>query len=194
MMFPPFLNEAWTAALVNHLWQSTVVVLMAWLLTLILRSNHAAARYWVWMIASVKFVIPFSGLITAGEWLRTGVATPIQRPVLAAVMQEITQPFPRNAPAAAVEYFGQPALVAAHHTNLLPAILIAVWLCGFFAFTFSWARKWWQIRAAVRASSPINLQANVTVLSSPGVLEPGIFGIVRPVLLLPKNISDRLSS
>jgi hypothetical protein len=48
MMFPAFsngtwTNEAWTAALVNHLWQSTVVVLIAWLLTLILRNNHAAA-------------------------------------------------------------------------------------------------------------------------------------------------------
>lgn len=197
MMFPPFSNGAWTtneawAALVNHLWQSTVAVLVAWLLTLILRNNHAAARYWVWMIASVKFVIPFSLLIAVGEWLRTGVATPIQRPALAAVMQEITQPFPQNAPPAAVEYFGQPALVAAHHMNLLPGILLAVWMCGFFAFTFSWARKWWQIRAAVRASSPLNLQADVTVLSSPGVLEPGIFGIVRPVLLLPENISDRL--
>ena len=72
-------NEAWTAALVNHLWHSTVVVLMAWFLTLILRNNHAGARYWVWMIASVKFVIPFALLIAIGEWLGTGVATPIQR-------------------------------------------------------------------------------------------------------------------
>jgi uncharacterized protein (TIGR03435 family) len=37
------------------------------------------------------------------------------------------------------------------------------------------------------------LLANVPVLSSPRLLEPGVFGIVRPVLLLPENISDRLS-
>jgi beta-lactamase regulating signal transducer with metallopeptidase domain len=40
----------------------------------------------------------------------------------------------------------------------------------------------------------IKLPANVTVLSSPRLLEPGVFGIVRPVLLLPENISDRLSA
>ena len=73
MMFPAFWNETWTngvwtPALVNHLWQSTVVVLIAWLLTLTLRSNQARTRYWVWMIASVKFLIPFSLLIAAGEW------------------------------------------------------------------------------------------------------------------------------
>ena len=45
MMFPSFWNEAWTAALVNHLWQSTVVVLpMAWLLALALRNNATQRR------------------------------------------------------------------------------------------------------------------------------------------------------
>jgi hypothetical protein len=78
MMFPAFCNEAqteaWSAALANHLWQSTVVVLIAWLLTLLLRSNQARTRYWIWMIASVKFLIPFSVLIAAGEFLQTAVA------------------------------------------------------------------------------------------------------------------------
>jgi hypothetical protein len=36
-----FWNESWTSAVVNHLWQSTVVVAIAWLLTLALRKNHA---------------------------------------------------------------------------------------------------------------------------------------------------------
>jgi len=189
-------DQAWTAALVNHLWQSTVVVLLAWLLTLILRNNHAGARYWVWMIASVKFVIPFALLMAIGEWFGTVVATPIERPALAVVMQEITQPFPQTAPAPAVEYFGPASLVATHHMNLLPAILIAVWLCGLLVISFSWAGRWFQIRAAVRASSPMQIERfrEMPVLSCPGVLEPGVFGIVRPVLLLPENIGDRLSA
>ena len=71
MMFPAFWNEAWTAALANHLWQSTAVTGIAWLLSLSLRNNHARTRYWVWMIASVKYLIPFSLLIAAGESLRS---------------------------------------------------------------------------------------------------------------------------
>ena len=44
MIFPAFWSEFPTAALVNHLWQSTVFVLIAWLLTLLLRNNQARAR------------------------------------------------------------------------------------------------------------------------------------------------------
>jgi len=188
-------NEVWTAALVNHLWQSTIVVLVAWILTLALRTNQARTRYWVWMIASVKFLIPFSLLIAAGESLRTAVATPAKRPALAAVMEQITQPFPQTAAASTAEHLSKAPLVPEHYANLLPVILLSVWLCGFLSMVFSWARTWWTIRAVVRASSamPIKLPANVPVLSSPRMLEPGVFGIVRPVLLLPENINDRLS-
>ncbi len=93
MMFSAF----WTAALFNHLWQSTVVTLIAWLLARMLRSNQARTRYWVWMIASVKFLLPFSLLIAAGESLRSTLSTPIERPAFAAVMEQITQPFPQTA-------------------------------------------------------------------------------------------------
>jgi bla regulator protein BlaR1 len=191
-------NEAWTAALINHLWQSTLVVLIAWLLALALRSNQAGTRYWVWMIASVKFLIPFSLLIAAGESLRTAVATPIQRPAFAAVMEQITQPFSQTTSAA--DHLGKAPLVPGHYSNPLSIILVAVWSCGFLAIVFSWVRGWWKIRAAVRASLPmqitmrITMSNNVPVLSSPRLLEPGVFGIVCPVLLLPESISDRLSA
>ena len=187
-------NQVWIAALFNHLWQSTLVVLIAWLLTFILRSNQARTRYWVWMIASVKFVIPFSLLIAAGESMRTAVATPIERPALAAVIEQITQPFSQTTSAA--DHLSKAPLVPEHYANLLSLILVAVWLCGFLPIVFSWVGGWWRIRAAVRASSPmqIKLTDNLPVLSSSGLLEPGVFGIVRPVLLLPENISDRLSA
>src|ERR1700691_3521467 len=96
MMTPAFWNEAWTAGLVNHLWQSTVVALIAWLLALTLRNNSARSRYWVWMAASMKFLVPFSTFIAAGEWIRSAIANPIQRPALAAVMEQIAQPFPQT--------------------------------------------------------------------------------------------------
>jgi hypothetical protein len=70
---------------------------IAWLLTLSLRNNHARTRYWVWMIASVKYLIPFSLLIAAGESLRSLFATPIQRPAFAAVLEQMTLPFPQAA-------------------------------------------------------------------------------------------------
>ncbi|HEY4085460.1 MAG TPA: hypothetical protein VGM43_05955, partial [Bryobacteraceae bacterium] len=53
-------------AIANHLWQSTLFAVAAGLLTLTLRKNRAAVRYWVWLAASVKFLIPFSLLIRIG--------------------------------------------------------------------------------------------------------------------------------
>ena len=39
-------------AVANHLWQSTTFAVVAALLALALKRNHARARYWVWMAAS----------------------------------------------------------------------------------------------------------------------------------------------
>ena len=78
---------SWTAALVNHLWQSTAVVVIAWLLAAALKKNHARVRYWVWFAASVKFLLPFSLLIAAGEWMRSLVPVPAAQPEVASVME-----------------------------------------------------------------------------------------------------------
>ena len=44
------------AALINHLWQSTLFCCGAWLITLLLRANSASLRHWIWLLASVKFL------------------------------------------------------------------------------------------------------------------------------------------
>jgi uncharacterized protein (TIGR03435 family) len=196
MMSPSFWNETWTVALINHLWQSTVVVLMAWLLALTLRKNHAKTRYWVWMIASLKFLVPFSLLIAAGESLRVRMVAPIQQPAFANVMEQFTQPFAQTAShaTATAAYAGAAPAIASRHAEYWPLVFLAIWLCGALFIVFSWTRSWWKIRSIVRASSPMTLLAEVPVLSSPNLLEPGIFGIVRPVLLLPKGIDERLTS
>ena len=194
---PQSLSAAWAVIapeVGNHLWQSTVVVLMAWFLTLALRDNHARTRYWVWMIASLKFLVPFSLLIAAGESIRARIATPIQRPAFDAVMGQFTQPFAWNASHASATYAGAATVLASGYTNVWSIILLAVWLCGALAIVFSWTRSWWKIRSIVGASSAMTLLADVPVFSSPNLLEPGIFGIVRPVLLLPEGIDNRLTS
>ena len=84
--------------------------------------------------------------------------------------------------------------IAAHHVNILPIVGRGLWLAGFLLKVLCWLRSWWQIRAAARASSQMALLAEIPVLASPRLLEPGVFGILRPVLLLPESISDRLSS
>jgi len=77
----------------NHLWQSTGFAAVAVLLALALRANHARARYWLWLAASVKFLVPFSALAaiggTLGRWLAP--TAPVSR--VPFVMEQIVQPF-----------------------------------------------------------------------------------------------------
>jgi uncharacterized protein (TIGR03435 family) len=183
-----------TSALENHLWQSTVVAALAGLLALALRGNQARTRYWLWMIASAKFLIPFSLLVVAGGYLRPAAPAPIAQPAVSAVLEQITQPFSQT-PSSSV---AAPTVVAptivAHNENLLPIILLTLWTCGFLIVAFSWWRKWRTVRAAVHAASHMAAVADVPVLSSPSLLEPGVFGIIQPVLLLPEGITDRLTA
>jgi hypothetical protein len=99
MIAPLFWSEAsnlpWAGILANHLWQSTVIAVMVWLLALTLRKNCAHTRYRLWMAASVKFLVPFSLFIQAGEWLRPIVAAPAQTPAAASAMEQIARPFHR---------------------------------------------------------------------------------------------------
>jgi len=193
MMSSAIWQEVWTASLVNHLWQSTLVVLIAWLLTLALRNNQARYRYWIWMIASIKFLIPFSLLIAAGHALRPAVSAPIQRPALAAVMQQVAQPYPQSSGFGSIDFAGEAPFAAAEHYDLLPLLVAGVWLCGFLAIIASWVRSWRHLRTALRGSPWVNSFSGVPVLSSPHPVEPGVFGIFRPVLLLPENIGECLS-
>ena len=79
--------------LANHLWQSTLFAAAAWLLTLAVRTNRAAVRYWIWMAASVKFFIPFSLLVSIGSQLGWRTAPAIAQPRFTNVMNEISRAF-----------------------------------------------------------------------------------------------------
>ena len=52
--------------ILHHLWQSTLFTMAAWALTLVLRQQRARVRYWVWLAASYKFLVPFSLLTSVG--------------------------------------------------------------------------------------------------------------------------------
>jgi len=192
-------NEGWFVSIINHLWQSTLVVLLALLLTWVLKRNQARTRYWVWMVASVKLLVPFSVFVAIGEWLRPAAALPAQSSQFASAIVNMAQPFSANSQnnQPVIVHLPEAAAIAAsspHHVHLLPAFFLTVWLCGFLFLLVRWARNWWAIRATVRSASPMPLSTDVPVLASSLLLEPGVFGIFRPVLLLPEKILNHLST
>ena len=181
-------NQALTATLCNHLWQSTVMTVIVWLLALSLRKNYARTRYRLWMVASVKFLVPFSLFINAGEWLRSAVAVPLQRPAVESVMEQVALPFPQGDALVAAGT----GVVTVPHSAVFP-LLAVFWACGSLVVAFSWWREWRRLWALMQAATPLALGVDVPVYSSSSLLEPGAFGIVRPVLMLPEGILGRLS-
>src|ERR1700730_18073165 len=170
--------------LTNHLWQSTFFAVVVAVLTLAFRKNRAQVRYWFWLSASLKFLVPFSLLMRLGghlEWVPTAKIT--TQPVSFTVMQ-ITQPFPDTLSFA-------PSTSGA--TAWFPIAILGLWMCGFGVIALVRFKAWLRIRAAVRSSSSLKMPAKVEVRSSPGLLEPGVIGWLRPVLLLPAGIIDRLT-
>jgi len=126
-MIPTDLSPLW-----NHLWQSTLCAPAVWLLTLAVRKNRAAVRYWLWFAASLKFLVPFPFLISAAgqlQWRTTPVNAP---PPIAFAVERVSQPFALPLSTSA------PA-----QSNSIPAILLVLWLTGVVIGIGFWLR-WWQ--------------------------------------------------
>jgi bla regulator protein blaR1 len=181
------MNPGYVSAVANHLWQSTLFAGFAGLLTLALRNNHARVRHGVWLAASCKFLIPLSLLMALGGHIRWWSATEQTQSNMFVVMDEVSQPF-------AIRSVSSPLSASAPYaTNPLPAVLWGIWGCGFLGISCSWWVRWRRLRTAVRRGSPMQFAIPIPVMSSPTLVEPGVFGVFRPVLLLPEGVFERLT-
>jgi len=170
--------------LLNHLWQSTLVVLLAGLLTLTLRENYASARYSIWLAASLKFLVPFSLLIGLGQqlgWLSVTGEPPQWTIIVSNIARPASIPnalaMPRSLPTA-LTYGGY--------------LLCAAWLLGFIAVVNRWGRQWGEVKSSVCKADKIDVGVSIETRSAASIIEPGVVGIRNPVLLLPSDISQRL--
>src|ERR1700722_9998319 len=85
----------------NHLWQSTVFGLSVAVLAMAFRNSRARVRFWLWLSASLKFLVPFSLLLSLGSHLapRPAAAKAATTPSAAVAMLQgaflqISEPFP----------------------------------------------------------------------------------------------------
>ncbi len=208
-MIGEYFSSTWTAlapGMANHLWQSTIFVFAAGMLTLLLRKHNARARHWLWLAASLKFLLPFSLLVGIGSRLSTEpAAKPSVSPVIYFAMEEITQPFSQ------LGVRVTPAHAPSISSSILPRLTQAIgalWLVGFLAVLVLWCVRWRRVSAAAKHAVPLQEGREVEVLRrmeriggirrplamllSRTSLEPGIFGIARPVLVWPDGISQHL--
>ena len=197
-------------ALANHLWQSTIFAAIAWLLIQVLQKNSARVRYSIWLLASLKFLLPLSLLITLGShlsWPSRPHATPPNVPVV----EFIGLPFGEHS----LQRDSQ--LTSSSGSASTPApnqptteALLAVWLVGFGAVgvsslfrvrrvreILSTARRLddgREIESLERARSLRGLTRRIECATTESVIEPGIHGILRPILILPSGIARQLEA
>jgi bla regulator protein blaR1 len=197
-------------ALGNHLWQSTIFALFAWLLVRVFRKNSARVRYWIWMLASLKFLFPLSLLVALGSHL-SGPAKQYVVAVDVPAIGFLGLPFGSNP-------FQKEFLAMATATSepdpspnqSATRGVVAIWLLGVGAVLasrlvrvrrvreiLSTARQLEdgrEIEAIERVKSRRGLTRKVRWATTESVIEPGIHGIFRPTLVLPSRLTELLDA
>jgi len=189
----------------DHLWQSTVFAALAALVAMALRHHRAQVRYWVWMAAALKFLVPFAALAAIGgevSW-RTIDVIPYENPVV--LIEAVSEPFSQSELTVRrpSRQTGGTSLFSLVGTALVP-----VWMLGSTGFLLLWLVRWSRVhrtrRRAVLMQDGREVHMLARVARGQGLrplplyatdtsLEPGVFGIVRPVLLWPRDIGLHLT-
>ncbi len=178
------MNMADLTSIANHVWQSTLFAGLAGLLTLAFRKNRARVRYGIWLAASCKFFVPLSWLIALGGLVRWRTAVEGASPNIAFVV-ETTQQF------AAPVVSAHPLATPSH--SMMPTVIFVIWVCGFVGISCAWWIRWRRIRAMVRNGPPVQVAIPIPAICSRAQAEPGVFGLLHPVLILPEGICERLA-
>jgi TonB family protein len=201
-------------SLANHLWQTTLIAAIAWIVVLLVRRAPARPRHLIWLIALVKFVVPSALLILASESCGIDISRPpagtsveiffqIAQPVSAVDSDgvKISEPSPVASPDGLVRQMG--------HSEIY-CLLTNFWLLGSLACLARWLLLRRRFARALKAGSEISdgpetvalcrasawlsLTRQVRLIESSEVCQPGVWRTWRPVVVLPKGLAGKLSA
>jgi uncharacterized protein (TIGR03435 family) len=102
-------------------------------------------------------------------------------------------------PLVTIPAVGAEVALTANGTNqaYFTSTALFLWFCGFAAISICWAARWKRVGELCRQATPLRMrectESAVPIMSAPGVVEPGVFGVFRPILLLPEGIGARLN-
>lgn len=193
----------WPAA-ADHLWQSTLFAAGVLLVTLVARRSPARVRHALWLVAAAKFFLPSQLFAWAAALAGLDSAWPSGRGeaaggAAAAFVYQLAEPAGSGLVA--------PAADAATHSELYCALTLA-WLSGTSALCAVWAlrrrearrtlagareaRSGREFEALARARRRLGLRADVRLVLTPHTVEPGVWGILRPAVVLPEAVAEHL--
>ncbi len=192
--------------LADHLWQATILTLLVLLATLLLNSGPARVRYALWLVASAKFIVPSALFALLARLAGFDVAALFGAESTKAMLifQQLAEPLSMLGE----KYRITVDAVSAQHTEIYCALTL-VWLAGSLALLTAWlwrrrlsahslkeARRVFEGReydALERACIRLRRKTPTTLLIARHKIEPGVWGIVRPVVVLPEEMTEHLS-
>ena len=206
----------------NHLWQATLFAFVVWIAVKFFDRAPARFRYFLWMGALAKFLIPSAALVwligqagvdlsrafktvqSVGSAAASGIATAYAEAQIIFYFAEPISPVEQ-----AVMTNSATGVTTANHQAEFYSALTIVWLLGAMAFTFQWlirrrrfARSTRggriitsgrEFDALKRARSWLFVNRDVGLVVSSRVCEPGVWLVRRPVIVLPEGVAGRLS-
>ena len=173
--------------IVNHLWHSSWFAVAAAMVAFALHAHAPKVRHCIWLIASLKFLVPFALLVGIGRLVPWPWPAPSVAPVAVGIIPDavafVVEPFPGNVGAVAPERGA---------IDLAPLAFAVIWTIGFLAIVVVRGRQTLEVRAALRAGTPITLPIQIPAVIVSGRTGPGVVGVLRPMLVLPAALLDRL--
>lgn len=196
----------WTE-MVNHLWQSTLFLLLVFLIAVLLRKAAAKSRYTIWLVASVKFVLPLSAFAALGQWLNlesflSPVAALDSPPTSGGNLINIVSSEPIMSRLIST-------IEITNRHNEIYCILTFFWLIGSLSLFALWRKRSRAFKTSLgyqntpttereagllnKAQAKIGLTSRVNLIVSDSILEPVLLGIWRPIIVMPRGLSQKLT-
>jgi TonB family protein len=198
-------------AFANHLWQTTLVVLLAWIATVWLKRVPARTRHAVWLLVFAKLLWPSAALLFVAQFgvsklTRLLVKTDLPTASFTLVFENAQPLGEFAAPFATVE-FADYATRTSH--NELYCLLTGVWVLGLSLWLVGWQYRRRLFARTLRSGQPItagrafeslqrlreglSCKRKVALLCVPHLAEPGVWRVWRPMIILPKGMAERLT-
>ena len=199
-------------ALLDHLWQGTLFAGVVWLFCLLAKRASSKTRYAIWLLASVKFAVPTVLFVQFLAPLHIHALWPGEVVSSSSVRAAMEFPLTKNSGAPTVDISRlepNPPTAEIAHAELYCSLTL-VWVLGCLFFLRLWWHRHCTMKARLREGEPVvsgsvletlhrvktQLQERrpVTLILSSDFPEPGVCGIRRPKLVLPKRVLEALTN
>ena len=199
----------WTAwllpRLADHLWQATLIGLTALLAVYLLHRQSARLRHVLLLLGMAKFLVPSALLVASLDFLGITIAGLLS-----------------STSATTVSYLhpslwlqlGEQQPVARMTASLdkwsgVYLALVSTWLLGCLFLTMFWVRRRQHVKALLAGTTRVSVgreadslrrvsgwmlfKRPVELAMPSGFMEPGVWGIRMPVLLLPQGMTEEMT-